>query len=111
LMFINIAAGGPFAPVVVPATAAASSDAGMASALASTSTRTRATVPAIPSWIANRLAHLGLNHGPTARYFERLAHDNTPKSRAILVKADQVADALDRDDMLLDSLLIKLGLA
>jgi hypothetical protein len=31
-------------------------------------------------------------------------------SRSILVKADQVADALNLDETLLDSLLVKLGL-
>ncbi len=101
LAFINIAAGGPFAPAAAPA---ASSDAGVASALVGASTSASAAVPAIGAWTANRLAQLELNHGQIARYFERLAHDNTPKSRAILVKADQVADALDLDDTQLDSL-------
>jgi hypothetical protein len=35
-------------------------------------------------------------------YFEHLAHEGTAKSGAILVKADQVADALNLDDGLLD---------
>jgi hypothetical protein len=56
-------------------------------------------------WIANRHAHLDLNHGPIAKYFQHLAHDGTPKSWGILVKADEVADALGLDDTLLDSLL------
>ena len=106
LQVITIAGCGPFAPV--PA-AAVSGNAGMASALAGTSPSTT-TTPTIPAWVVNRLSHLDLNHGPIAKYFERLSHENTAKSRAILVKADQVADALDLDDTLLDSLLVKLGL-
>jgi hypothetical protein len=69
----------------------------------------------LPPWIANRLAHLDLNkidlnHGPLANYFEHLAHENTAKSRAIVVKADQIADSLNPDDTLLDGLLVGLGL-
>jgi hypothetical protein len=66
--------------------------------------------PTIPPWLPNRLAHLDLNHGPIAKYFQHLAHENTAKSRAILVKADQVADALGLDDALLDSLMVRLKL-
>ena len=86
----------------------ASGNASVASALVSSSQSP--APPTIPPWIVNRLAHLDLNHGPIATYFEHLAHENTAKSRAILVKADQVADALGLDDELLDGLLAKLGL-
>ena len=58
------------------------------------------------------LAHtpnLDLNSGPIARFFTHLAEINTPTSRAILVAADQIADALGLDDSLLDSLLADLG--
>ncbi|MBI3838062.1 MAG: hypothetical protein HY288_09030, partial [Planctomycetia bacterium] len=104
LQFISIGAGGPFAPA-----SAGGGDAGVASALASTSTST-STSTAIPAWIVNRLSHLDLNQGPIAKYLEHLAQENTPKASAILVKADQVADALGLDDELLDSLLVSLGL-
>jgi hypothetical protein len=42
--------------------------------------------------------------GPIATYFEHLAHENTVKSRAILVKADPWADSLALDDEVLDGL-------
>ncbi|MBI3837060.1 MAG: hypothetical protein HY288_03895 [Planctomycetia bacterium] len=111
LQLISIAAGGPFAPVVAAATAGG--DSGTSSAL--TSTATNPKTPAIPPWIVNRLTHLDLNRidlnsGPIVKYLEHLARDNTAKSRAILVKADPVAEPLNLDDTLLDSLLVKLGL-
>jgi hypothetical protein len=53
---------------------------------------------------------LDLNHGPLATYFEHLAHEDTAKSRAILVEGDQVPDALGLDEKVLDALLAKLGL-
>ena len=101
LQVINIGAGGPFAPLPGAATSAASvaptasGNASVASALVSSSQSP--APPTIPPWIVNRLAHLDLNsidlnHGPIATYFEHLAHEDTPKSRAILVKADQVAE-------------------
>jgi hypothetical protein len=43
-----------------------------------------------------------------ATFFEHLAHENTAKSRAILVKADQVADSLGLDDELLDGLVVEM---
>jgi hypothetical protein len=48
--------------------------------------------------------------GPIATYFEHRAHENTAKSRAILVKADEVVDSLGLDDELVDRSLVKLGL-
>jgi len=54
--------------------------------------------------------HLQEMMGPIATYFEHLAHENTAKSRAIHVHADQVAEALGLDEELLDSLLVGLGL-
>ena len=41
---------------------------------------------------------------------ERLAHEITPKAKTILVKADQVADALGLDGELLDGVVVGLGL-
>lgn len=61
--------------------------------------------PAIPAWIVNRLDHVDLNHGSVAKYLEHLAYDATTKANQVVVKADQVADALHLDDELLDSLL------
>ena len=66
--------------------------------------------PAIPAWILNRLQHVDLNSGPVAKYLEHLADEGTARSKAILVVADRVADALKLDDTLLDSLLVRLGL-
>src|SRR5262249_27805982 len=67
-------------------------------------------LPKLPSWLTSRLSSLDLNSGPIARFFTHLAQINTPTSRAILVAADQIADALGLDDSLLDSLLEDLGL-
>jgi hypothetical protein len=106
--------GGPFAPPPPTTTSAASivppasGNASVASALVSSSQCPEP--PTIPPWVVNRLAHLDLNHGPIADYFEHLAHENTARSRAILIKVDQVADALHLDDDLLDELLVGLGL-
>jgi hypothetical protein len=115
LVFINIGSGGPFAPEVVPATTApaTSSDPGIASALASTSSTqlpSLPAIPAIPSWIASRLGQLDLNHGSVAKYLTHLAHDATANAKTILSEVDQIADALNLDDELLDSLLVKMGL-
>ncbi len=98
LQLISLGAVGPFAP----APAADGVNAGMASALTSTST--------IPTWIANRLNHFDPNHGLIARYFEYLAHEDAAKATAILVVADNVADALKLDDALFDALLVHGGL-
>ncbi len=113
LNFINIGAGGPFAPVAAPATAAASGDAGIASALASTTTST--TTQTIPPSIEYRLSQfdlhgINLNKGAIAKYFEHLAHEGTPRAKAILTNADEIADVLNLDDTLLDALLAGLGL-
>ncbi|MBI3837198.1 MAG: hypothetical protein HY288_04595, partial [Planctomycetia bacterium] len=97
------------------ATPLASADAGVASALASTpTTSTSTSTSTMPAWIVNRLAHLDLNsidlnRGPVAKYLLHLAHEGTPKAKPILVKADEVADALNVDDTLLDSLLAGLA--
>ena len=96
LVFINIASGGPFAPEVV---AMASRHAGMASALASTSSN---QLSSLPPWLASRLGSLDLNHGTLAKYLIRLEHDATPKAKTILSEADAVADALNLDHELLD---------
>lgn len=80
-----------------------SRDASIVSALLIASTSP--SPPPIPPWILNRLAYLDLNSGPIASYFEHLAEEDTAKSRATLVKADQIADSLNLDDELLDELL------
>jgi hypothetical protein len=102
LKLLVIGSGGPFAPDPLPA---GGGDAGVASALASMSTVASATPSVIPLWIADRLSHLDLNHGPVAKYFEHLAHENTAKAKEIVVAADRVADALGLDDEWLDSLV------
>lgn len=63
------------------------------------------SLPPIPAWIFIRLALLDLNHGPLANFFQHPAHKATPKSKAILVKAEQVADALGLDDEVVDGLV------
>ncbi len=81
----------------------------MASALAISSGQTDGVQ--LPRWLANRLASVELNSGPIGHLLTHLAEANTPRSRALLVKADQIADALDLDHPLLDLLLDDLGLA
>jgi hypothetical protein len=108
--YINVASAGPLAPggdrvVNSGAAPAESSDAGVASALAGASSSPSASRASTPAWIINRLSHVDLNSGAVAKYLEHLVDEGTAKSRAILVKADQVADALNLDDTLLDSLL------
>jgi hypothetical protein len=58
----------------------------------------------------NRLSHLDLNHGPIANFFQHPAHSATPKAKAILVEADQVADEVGLDDEMIDGLVAGLGL-
>jgi hypothetical protein len=60
--------------------------------------------------VPSRLAHLDPNHGPIATFFQHLAHEGTPKAKAILGEADEVADALNRDDEVLDGVVVGLGL-
>ncbi|HEV3137741.1 MAG TPA: hypothetical protein VGZ26_07545, partial [Pirellulales bacterium] len=116
LVTINIANGGPFAPPPPSggtsdpssAASAASGNAAVASSLAIPTAGP--TAPAVPKWLVNRLGNVDLNRGRLAAFFEHLAREDTAKSRAILVKADNIADALHLDDTLLDSLLVKLGL-
>jgi hypothetical protein len=50
------------------------------------------------------------SRGPIVKYFQHLAHVDAPKAKAILVKADQVADGLNLDDELLDGLVARLKL-
>ncbi len=87
----------------------ASGDSGVASALTASANVTP-SVPGVPSWIATRLASADVNSSPSARLFQHLHDVNTPGTRALLEKFDAVADALDLDDELLDSLLADLGL-
>ena len=67
----------------------------------------------VPRWLVNRLENLDLssidlNTGSPARLFQYLHDTNSPRSRALLVKFDAVADHLGLDDELLDSLLADL---
>jgi hypothetical protein len=115
--YINVPVGGPFAPPPSgdnvansgAAPAASSSQDAVASALANKSTTTSTQLP-IGAWIVNQLTHLDLNQGPIARYFEHLANEDTSRSQSLLVKADRIADTLNRDDAWLDSLVVNLGL-
>ena len=84
-----------------------SGDSALDSALSASSVTSSASLPA---WVVNRLQQLDLNSGPIANFLEHLADADTPRAQAILVKADHIADALDLDDTLLDSILVELGL-
>jgi hypothetical protein len=55
----------------------------------------------------NRHQLLALNHGPVANYLQHPAHEDTPKAKSILVKADQVADEVGLDDEVMDGLVVK----
>jgi hypothetical protein len=116
--YINIPISGPFSPLPPSVNSVADSGAApaagnsgaVASALASTLSSPSPSLPPTSAWIVDRLSHVDLDSGPVAKYLEHLTEEDTARSRAILVKADQVADALNLDDTLLDSLLVKLGL-
>ena len=89
---------GPLAP------ASGGGDAGVSSALASTSSGSSS------GWVAGRLASMGdLNTGSAASYFQSLASSGTAAAVATLEAADAEADNLGLDDELLDSLLADLG--
>ncbi len=99
----------PAAPEAAPAVATDDGGSAVASALAISSGQTAGVQ--LPRWLANRLASVDLNSGPIGHLLTHLAEANTPRSHALLVKADQIADALDLDHSLLDSLLDDLDLA
>ena len=63
----------------------------------------------MPKWLTNRIESIDLNSGTPASLFQYLHDANTPRSRALLQKFDDVADVLGLDDELLDSLLADLG--
>ena len=44
-------------------------------------------------------------------YFQHPAHEATPKVKAILVQADQVADEVGLDDEVVEGVLVGLGLS
>jgi hypothetical protein len=48
--------------------------------------------------------------GKLANLFHHLAHQATPKPKAILVQADQVADEVGLDDEVVDGLVVRLRL-
>jgi hypothetical protein len=48
---------------------------------------------------------LDLNHVPLANFFQHLAHEATPKAKAILVKGDEVAEGMGLDDEVVDGVL------
>ncbi len=99
----------PAAPEAAPAVATDDGGSAVASALAISSGQTAGVQ--LPRWLASRLASVDLNSGPIGHLLTHLAEANTPRSHALLVKADQIADALDLDHSLLDSLLDDLDLA
>ena len=92
-----------------------SGDSGIASALTALAT-TNVSSGQIPSWIASRLSNINLNTGVAATLIDDLAKAaegqglEAKLARTILVDADKVADVLNLDDALLDSVLDDLGL-
>ena len=57
----------------------------------------------------DRLDPVDLSYSPVANFFQHLAHEGPPKARAIFVKADQVADALNLADEMIDGLVVRLS--
>src|SRR4029077_8194226 len=108
-IFINVPGAGPFAPPPDGAAPAGGGNGGAASALVSSASSPSPSLQTVPTWLVTRLSHVDLNSAPIAKYFEFLAQENTARDRAVLVKADQIADALNLDDELLDGLLVKLS--
>src|SRR5690606_37629315 len=99
---INIGPGGPFAPEAEPAVAGDDGSSAVASALAISSS---SSAPKVPGWISSRLAQVDLHSGPIARLFTHLADANTPRTKALLVAANEFTDSLGLDDSLLESLI------
>ncbi len=89
--------------------ASSAGDSGIASGLSATAATASSPVH-VPAWVLDRLRKLDLNSGPVADYFQYLHDQGTPQAKAILTKADRIADALHLDDHFLDSLLDDLGL-
>ncbi len=84
--------------------ASSAGDSGIASGLSATAATASSPVH-VPAWVLDRLRKLDLNSGPVADYFQYLHDQGTPQAKAILTKADRIADALHLDDHFLDSLL------
>ena len=96
----------PAAPVAEPALATEeSSDDGGSAVASAPSIRPKASAPKVPGWITSRLASVDLNSGRIAQLFTKLAEVNTPGTRSLLLAANEVTDALDLDDSLLESLI------
>ena len=96
----------PAAPVAEPALATEeSSDDGGSAVASALSMRPKASAPKVPGWITSRLASVDLNSGRIAQLFTKLAEVNTPGTRSLLLAANEVTDALDLDDSLLESLI------
>ena len=130
IKFIKIAANTPLAPDAAPAvapaitvapavtlaatagTSASSGDTGLASGLGSLlgSLKTGTVPPLRLDLLASELKNVNLNSGVAATIFESLAVADSKVTRSILGEVDKVADELDLDDWLLDSLLADLGL-
>ena len=90
-------------------------DSGIASALTALATTNVSSGP-IPGWIASRLSNVNLTTGVAATIIDDLAKAAAGQgleaklAKTILVDADKVADVLNLDDALLDSVLDDLGL-
>jgi hypothetical protein len=95
-------------PPAAPLAAAADdgSDGAIATALAA---KALPSLPKVPGWISHRLESVDLNSGPAAKLFTALAEANTPTTRSLLLAANEVTNALDLDDSLLESLIAGLN--
>ncbi len=83
-------------------------DAGVASAL--TAPAPASPEARVPRWLGLRLDEVDLSSGRVAEVFQSLHDFNTPTARKLLLRADRVAEALNLDHELLDSLLADLGI-
>jgi hypothetical protein len=57
-----------------------------------------------------KLRHERFVASPIANLFHPPPHDSTPKAKAILVQADQVADEVGLDDEVVNGLVVGMGL-
>ena len=109
---------GPFAPDTAPAIASQATANAAATSTSSTGDAGIATgltdvlgrLPTVPLWLANRLKDAGdPNSGSMAKIFQRLGDAAAPQDRVSYLESEQVAEVLERDDCLLDNLLVEFG--
>jgi hypothetical protein len=87
----------------------ASGHGGVASAL--TASAPASSEVSIPRWLGLRLDEVDLNSGRVVELLRQLAEWKSPTARKVLMRADRIADSLDLEHALLDSIFADLGLA